>query len=236
MRTARIKERSLQIVIIILVLIGLLGLAACRGSTAQTQMNSSTPDSASTALATSPVLGATAGPPDPSATDHTSDLSDIVALAYSPAGGSLFKADRQGLSRWRADQGWEKVNTPQEASLSGVAVNPDQPETMYASSPDFGVIRSDDRGASWQEVNSGLPGLEVTALAIHSFRRETLYAWVNNQGIYRTEDGGAAWQKVPEVAIADPKVRGLIHSTLPGSMNTGWLYAATPSGAYLSMD
>jgi hypothetical protein len=72
-------------------------------------------------------------------------------------------------------------------------------------------MRSDDGGANWQEINSGLPSRDVTALALHSFQRETLFAWLKDEGIYRTEDGG-------------------------GSMNTGWLYAATPSGAYLSID
>ena len=32
------------------------------------------------------------------------------------------------------------------------------------------------------------------------------------------------------------KVTALAHSTYEGSMNTGWLYAGTPDGPYLSMD
>lgn len=159
-----------------------------------------------------------------------------VALAYNPADGSLLKADNQGLSRWRPGSDWEKVNIPRNSGLSGVAVNLDQPATVYISGPGLGVLRSDDGGGAWQEVNTGLPDLDVTALAIHSYLRDTLYAWISNDGIYRTEDGGMRWEKVPDVPIDDPQVHGLTHSTLPGSMNTGWLYAFTPSGAYLSMD
>ncbi len=162
--------------------------------------------------------------------------SDSVALAYDPVDGSLLKADRQGLFRWRAGQSWEKIEISKTADLSSIVVNPDQPATVYVSSPDIGVIRSDDGGKSWAVANTGLPSLAVTGLAMHSFRRQTLYAWVRKEGIFRTEDGGGSWKRMPDQGPSDKDVRGLIHSTLPGSMNTGWLYAVTPTGAYLSMD
>ena len=162
--------------------------------------------------------------------------SDSIGLAFEPEGGGLLKADNQGLSRWRADAGWEKLAMPEASGLSGVVINPDQPGTVYISGPGVGVLRSEDAGKSWKEVNAGLPNLDITALALHSSRRETLYAWENGEGIYRTEDGGETWVRVPDQGPPDGDVRGLTHSTLPGSMNTGWLYAATPTGAYLSMD
>ena len=172
----------------------------------------------------------------PTSTRHETGASDSVTLAYDPTDGSLFKADRQGLFRRRANIGWENINVPQASGLSGVIVNPDQPATLYVSSPGLGVLRSEDGGQHWQAVNTGLPGLDVTALALHSFRRGTLYVWLKDDGIYRTEDGGANWKRMPDQGPPDTHVRGLTHSTLPGSMNTGWLYAATPTGAYLSMD
>ena len=162
--------------------------------------------------------------------------SESVALAYDPGDGSLDMANRDGLSRWQVGSGWEKINFPNELSLSGVIINPDQPATIFVSGPGLGVLRSDDGGVTWKEDNEGLPSLEVTALALHSSRRDTLYIWVRDEGIFRTEDGGASWKRVPDQGPPDVDVRGLTHSTLPGSMNTGWLYAATPTGAYLSMD
>jgi hypothetical protein len=161
---------------------------------------------------------------------------EAVALAYNPADGSLLKADSQGLSRWQGGSSWTKIDILGETSLSGVVINPTAPDNIYIAGPGLGVARADNSGESWQTINSGLPNLDITALAMHSYLRDTLYAWVNNDGIYRTEDGGASWKKTPDLPIQDPNVRGLVHSTLEGSMNTGWLYAATPSGAFLSMD
>lgn len=214
-----------------LVIVGLV-LAACGNNTPATLP----PPRPTATLAGNFGLGAPPGPPDPAASNQEVALLDPVALAYNPADGSLLKADKQGLFGWHPDRGWEQVIEAQQPGLSGVAVNPDRPSTMYISGPGLGVLRSDDGGDNWQEINSGLPRLDVTTLAMHSFRRDTLYAWISNDGIYRTEDGGLSWEKMPDVPIADPQVRGLTHSTLEGSMNTGWLYAATPSGAYLSMD
>ena len=169
-------------------------------------------------------------------TGDGSGANETVTLAYDPTDGTLLKADHQGLFRRRAHSGWENINVPQASGLSGVIVNPDQPATLYVSGPGLGVLRSDDGGQNWRAVNAGLPSLDVAALALHSFRRETLYVWLNDDGIYSTEDGGANWKRMPDQGPPDTHVRGLTHSTLPGSMNTGWLYAATPTGAYLSMD
>lgn len=172
----------------------------------------------------------------PTSTSRGTGASDSVTLAYDPTDGALLKADHRGLFRRRAHSGWENINVPQPSSLSGVIVNPDQPATLYVSGPGLGVLRSDDGGQNWRAVNAGLPSLDVAALALHSFRRETLYVWLKDDGIYRTEDGGANWKRMPDQGPPDTHVRGLTHSPLSGSMNTGWLYAATPTGAYLSMD
>lgn len=223
-------KQQLNLLNTTMLLIAVLILAACTGRTSTPSPITPPPTPAKTTG-----LGTPAGPSDPSAPAQEITI-EAVALAYNPADGSLLKADSQGLSRWQGGSGWEQVDVPQHSGLSGVAVNPDQPTTVYISGPGLGVFRSADSGDNWQEINTGLPGLDVTALAMHSFRRDTLYAWVNNDGIYRTEDGGATWKKTPDVGIEDPQVRGLTHSTLPGSMNTGWLYASTPGGAFLSMD
>lgn len=164
------------------------------------------------------------------------DISNSVALAYDPSDGSLLKADHTGLQRWHTNAGWQTIKTPQDSNLSSVVVNPDKPTTLYISGLGLGVARSDDGGQTWQTANTGLPNLNVTALAIHSSQRNTLFAWLVDKGFYRTIDGGETWKEIRDKSIPDKNVYGAMFSPLPGSMNTGWLYADTPTGAYLSMD
>lgn len=181
------------------------------------------------------VASPTAPPATPSG-NRGAETGRSVAMAFDPSDGSLLMADQDGVSRWRSGAGWIQVDIPGSSGVSAVAINPDEPVEVYASGLGLGVIRSDDAGDTWQEVNAGLGNLNITALALHSFQRETLFAWVDGEGVYRTEDGGGVWVRMPDPGPPDAKVRSLTHSTLPGSMNTGWLYAATPTGAYLSMD
>lgn len=230
------KQYFQKTTIVLLIFFGLLTLAACSSSPSKEPANTTVPANRPATSANPSAFNTPAGPTNPATADDQAVLGDPVALAYNPADGGLLKADSQGLFRWQAGRGWQQVNVPQNSGLSGVAINPDQPAIMYISGSGLGVLRSDDEGDNWQEISTGLSRLDVTALAMHSFRRDTLYAWISNDGVYRTEDDGVSWKKMPDVPIADPRVRGLTHSTLEGSMNTGWLYAATPSGAYLSMD
>ncbi len=180
------------------------------------------------------VLSACSGqatPPSPA------DPATVTSLAFNPADGTLLKTDAAGLFRLAGDaRVWQAIRTPARSGLTAVVLNPDDPEMLYVSGIGVGVLKSTDGGDSWREVNSGLTTTDVGALAMHSLRRETLYAWLKDDGMYRTEDGGAHWNRMPDPGPPDTAVQALAHSTLPGSMNTGWLYAATPSGAFLSMD
>ncbi len=161
----------------------------------------------------------------------------VSSLAVDAADGSLLKASG-GLFR-SADpgQGWKPLAlfaTAPADKISQVATSTAAPSSLFAAGLGAGIVRSDDRGQTWRHVSAGLPSLEVAAFAVHSFRPDTLFAWMKGEGVFRTEDGGARWQKMDAGPSAE--ILALAHSTLEGSMNTGWLYAATREGPYLSMD
>ncbi|MCQ3972089.1 MAG: hypothetical protein DPW09_01440 [Anaerolineae bacterium] len=230
------KKSSQRTWLLVLFVVLVLNLVACSIDQPALPANPPSTNVSPETQASPPPLGNPVGPMSPAEATRQASLGTPVAVVYNPTDGSLFKADQQGLARWQAGLGWQSVVVPGATSLTGVVINPKNSDNLYVAGPGLGVSRSDDGGASWQTVNYGLPNQEITALAINSSNQETLYAWISNIGIHITEDGGVNWQKVPEVAIADPKVYGLTHSPLPGSLKTDWLYAATPSGAYLSMD
>lgn len=182
------------------------------------------------------VLAACAGTATPVPTPVAAPAT-ITSLAFNPGDSSLLKTDAAGLSRFDAKEKiWKPINTLVVSGLTGVVVNPDSPNVLYVSGLAVGVLKSTDSGGTWSEVNHGLPSKDVTALTIHSFRRDTLYVWVRGNGVYRTEDGGQNWKQMPDSLKPFSEATALVHSTLPGSMNTGWLYASTAEGAYLSMD
>src|SRR3546814_17764766 len=76
-------------------------------------------------------------------------------------------------------------------------------------------------------------GVQTCAIPICAVP-DTVYAVVAEQGIYRSEDGGAGWRMMEKGTEAE--IQRIIHSNLEGSMQSGWLFAATDRGVYRTMD
>lgn len=173
------------------------------------------------------------------ATATIEDLRPLPDLVVDPRDQSFLTATTQGLYR-SPDQGktWQRLPVPPSLGrgvFTQVVIAPDNPLLMYAGGWGVGVIRSEDGGQTWQAASSGLPKNEVGALTPHSTVRDTVFAWIKNEGIYRTDDRGVSWKFVhegPDIA----NLTLLVHSALEGSMASGWVYAGTPDGIYLSMD
>jgi PKD repeat protein len=66
-----------------------------------------------------------------------------------------------------------------------MAINPLNPSTLYAGTA-AGVFRSTDSGDRWSPINAGLPGLQVTALALDPTEATTLYAALSDsKGVWQ---------------------------------------------------
>ena len=171
--------------------------------------------------------------------------SGVRALAVDPRDEHLLKATSEGLFQ-SLDSGkrWQAMMLPTDIAgkgVSQVAIRKDQPDMIYIAGEQIGIWRSRDAGKTWDKVMHGLPNDSVTALALHSngYPRDdskSLFAWIAGVGIFQSQDEGDNWKRPPDKGPPNSNVLALTHSPLPESMNTGWLYASTPDGAYLSMD
>jgi photosystem II stability/assembly factor-like uncharacterized protein len=181
-----------------------------------------------------PALAAAAGVGETSAGKRQA----IVALAFDAGSHALFKASANALYR-SADEGatWKPVALPAsivEGRIGAVAVSAGSAPKLYVAGSGFGVLRSVNGGRTWIAINDGLPARDVTAISAHSTQPETLYVYVARSGIFRSEDAGGHWRLMD----AGPRDRivQFVHSDMPGSMQTGWFFAATAKGVGRSMD
>lgn len=172
-------------------------------------------------------------------------LTDARSLAVDSLSGRLLAATASGLYQSQDEgQSWQPMTLPADIPANGiahVAIRSDQPNIIYLAGRSIGIWRSRDAGQIWQKATQGLENEQVTALALHSngYPRDntkSLFAWVADVGIFESHDEGDTWKRSADQGPPNRQVLALTHTPLPGSMNTGWLYAATPDGAYLSMD
>ena len=160
------------------------------------------------------------------------------SLAYAVQTESLYKSNGQALYR-SGDGGvtWAEVALPQaseDGRLAAVSISAADPGALYVAGPAIGVLKSVDAGESWTRLDEGLPSRNVIAFAAHSTLPDTLYAVISAEGIYRSEDGGKSWRMVDKGPQAP--VRRIIHADMEGSMQTGFIFAATENGVYRAMD
>lgn len=76
-------------------------------------------------------------------------------------------------------------------SVLDLKINPLRPDTLYAATLPGTVFRSANRGATWAEVPTGLPGA-IRTLSINPANPAILYAGTDD-GVYRTANQGTAW-------------------------------------------
>lgn len=172
-------------------------------------------------------------------------LAGVRSLAVDSLSGRLLAVTSTGLYQSQDEgQSWQQMTLPADIPANGiahVAIRSDQPDIVYLAGEQIGIWRSRDAGQTWQKVTQGLENEQVTALALHSngYPRDntkSLFAWVADVGIFESHDEGDTWKRSVDQGPPNRQVLALTHTPLSGSMNTGWLYAATPDGAYLSMD
>ena len=147
---------------------------------------------------------------------------NILPLAVDPHdSANVWAGTRVGVFRSR-DRGANWSN----AGLTGLIVaslilDPQRPGTAYAitagaPNQDGGaaqLYKTVDGGASWSEVDAGLPQFGGLTFAIDPQNPDTLYVstrwvYIGQGGIYKSTDGGVGWRAVnaglPDKFISGP--------------------------------
>ena len=81
-----------------------------------------------------------------------------------------------------------------QTTISSLAIDPEQPLTIYASvTVEGGVYKSIDGGETWANASQGLPApLFIDSVTIDPFHPNVLYAWAGSGG-YVSTNGAGSW-------------------------------------------
>lgn len=158
---------------------------------------------------------------------HDLYVKDIVIVPES----EVYAITTEGLWVIKGDS-LDKLETLPDAPVS-LAVDPTQPQILYAGTVGYGAHRSTDDGQTWQAINTGLglePGiiLRVSAIALDEDNPDHLALAKTygvghrlvGDGIYESFDAGQHWTKVAE------NQEVITHLTI----ERGKIYVATAGG------
>lgn len=116
------------------------------------------------------------------------------------------------------------------------------PYRGYVGTLSGGVYKTDDGGANWGQVNTGIGCTYVRALAVTfgaSSSADTALAGTGcraNSGIYRSVDGGATWTAASGIVSPDVTVNSISIVAPSGNTAINLRFAATSDGIYKSTD
>lgn len=134
---------------------------------------------------------------------------------------------------------------PYGGDANDIVVDPRNPDLLYVSTRQAGILRSADGGLSWWRINQGFDtpdgGITVFDLAIAPEDSNVIYAaspWAPG-GLFKTVDGGASWTNISasfgslpvwDIAL-DPQRPGRIYAAVTDpSTGQGYVGVSTDGG------
>jgi photosystem II stability/assembly factor-like uncharacterized protein len=122
-----------------------------------------------------------------------------------------------------------------------IAVDPHDPQRVFAGTDDDGVFRTLDGGATWEFVGEGIPHLRTPSISISPAHvengRSVVYAGTEPSRLYRTEDDGHTWRDFPELP-ALPSSPTWSFPPRPWTHHTRWItpHQADPAIIYVGIE
>lgn len=173
--------------------------------------------------------------------DGTGQVSGVYEIRIAPSDSNILYMEASGGLYKSIDQGttWIKTsfpNTFMDANWSNrmdgqkMAIDPNNPDIVYAGTQQNGLWVTRDGGVTWQQItavpqgtNTDDPGL--TGIVIYN---NTIYVGTAGSGVYRSEDSGQSWERIPggpiDVSFAVVSPTGELYVT--GNSDTAlWKYA-----------
>lgn len=149
-------------------------------------------------------------------------------IVYVAAMGPLWGpgGDRGLYKTTDGGETWTKVlDISENTGVVSIEMDPRDPDTIYAAAyqrrrhtwtlinggPEGGVHKTTDGGATWREINRGLPGGDKgrIGLALAPRQPDTIYAIVeavgDKGGFYRSTDAGENWSRMNSYVSSSPQ-------------------------------
>lgn len=123
---------------------------------------------------------------------------------------------------------WTLIGPPAGRHVSALAIDPTDPNILYAGLRNDGVFKSTDGGQTWTPSNTGLTTLFISTLVIDPTNPMILYAGIDSGGVFKSTDGGQTWTP-SNTGLTNLIVKALVVDPLDPQI----LYAGTLGGVFV---
>jgi photosystem II stability/assembly factor-like uncharacterized protein len=127
-----------------------------------------------------------------------------------------------------------------QGRVNAICVDPNNPNTIYIGSPNGGVWRSKNHGATWLPLSDFLPSIGVSGIAVDPSNANVIYISTGDEdgsnaytnGIYKSIDAGATWTQLscPFTSLS------YLGELLINPINPKTLWVVGSTGLYKSVD
>lgn len=192
------------------------------------------------------------GPQSWTTSSYNPGIGRVNCVGFHPTNPNKIFIGSPSGGLWHSDDGGNTWGTNTDnltvLGVSGIAIDPDNPDTMYIATGDgdggdtysIGVLKSIDGGVSWNPIG---PNWTITnyrrvrKIVIHPTDHQILIL-ATSDGIYRTINGGSNWTQVSSGSFYDiefkPGDPTIVYASVSGgfyrSTNTGLNWTLVTSG------
>jgi photosystem II stability/assembly factor-like uncharacterized protein len=140
-------------------------------------------------------------------------------------------------------QSFARLDSPMNAlQVWKIAIDPTDPDIIFAGTRPAALYRSKDGGGSWQKLavdmadecpNVRIP--RVTALVVDPANSRTVWAGVEVDGVRRSLDGGDTWTRITE-GVPDPDIHDVTINSIGNINGSRKVLTTTPREIFASTD
>ena len=153
-------------------------------------------------------------------------------VIYAGVDDGFYRSENQGDT-------WKRLDSPMnDIPIWALAIDPVDPNTMFAGTRPAALFRSKDAGETWRrlsvEIAEECPNVRiprVTALVVDPVDHHNIWAGIEVDGVRRSRDGGDSWETVTG-GITDPDIHDLTITVGPPKT----LLTITPREVFSSID
>jgi photosystem II stability/assembly factor-like uncharacterized protein len=152
---------------------------------------------------------------------------------FAGANDGIYKSSDGG-------QSFERLDSPMNSlDVWRIAIDPTDPDIIFAGTRPAALFRSTDGGAHWQKLAADIadecPNVRVprvTALTVDPSDHRIVWAGVEVDGVRRSTDGGNSWTRIAADGIPDPDIHDIAVTVNGGTT----VLTSTPREIFASYD